>query len=258
MLTAKNIGLSIGGKTLLNGIDFSCEPGQLIALCGPNGAGKSTLLKVLAGDLTPQQGQVCYNSHDIAQASAKDLAKTRAVMPQSLHVSFNLSALAVIEMGLLFCQSEQEQQSIVRDMAALLDIAHLLKRSYNGLSGGEQQRVQLARVIGQTQQKACSNTRFLLLDECTSAMDMAMMHKAFSVLRDIKQSNIGVVAVVHDLNLASLYADKIIMLKDGQGHSEGCPHSVITQSTINSVFQTSVEVISHPKHNKPVILQNVI
>lgn len=258
MLRAENISLYAKQKILLKDIHFSCEPGQLIALCGPNGAGKSSLLKVLAGDIPTSAGEVFYNQQDIAQQSAQSLAKTRAVMPQSLQVSFNLSAFAVIEMGLMFCQSDNEKQTIIKKMAALLDIEHLLKRDYNGLSGGEQQRVQLARVIGQTQQQACTAQRYLLLDECTSAMDMAMMHKAFAVLRDIKKDNIGIVAVVHDLNLASLYADKIILLKQGQGHSEGCPHTVITQNTINSVFQTSVEVIQHPKHQKPVILQNLV
>lgn len=256
MLKANNINLYANKKTLLGGINFSCQPGQLIALCGPNGAGKSSLLKVLAGDVKVQQGEVFYNQKNIDKHSAIELAKCRAVMPQNIQVSFNLSAEAVIDMGLLFCQSRQEKKTIIKTIAKLLDIQHLLTRSYNVLSGGEQQRVQLARVIGQMQQKACAEQRYLLLDECTSAMDMAMMHKAFSILRNITQQNIGIVAVVHDVNLASLYADQIILLKNGRGYAEGCPHTVITQNIINSVFQISVEVIQHPKYNKPVILQN--
>ena len=258
MLRANNISLYAGQKNLVEDINFSCDPGEFIALCGPNGAGKSSLLNVLSGDIQSQKGEVFYQQHNLKNMTALNLAHIRAVMPQNMQVSFNLSAEAVIEMGLMFCRSNAEKQNIIAQMVELFDIKHLLKSAFNALSGGEQQRVQLARVIAQLQQAACTGPRYLLLDECTSAMDMAMMHKAFAVLRDIKQNNIGIVAVVHDLNLASLYADKIIMLKEGLGHSEGCPKSVITQQTINHVFQTSVEVIQHPKYNKPVILQNVI
>ncbi len=255
MLEAKNLSLTMGNKHLLRDINFSCQAGQLIALCGPNGAGKSTLLKALAGDNQPQQGHVFYHTENIKQLNALTLASRRSVMPQSLQVSFNLSAQAVVEMGLIACQNTQQAEHIVMQMADLLDIKHLLGRVYNSLSGGEQQRVQLARVIGQIRQHTAASAGFLLLDECTSAMDMAMTHKVFSLLQRIKQENLGIIAVVHDLNLASLYADHIVMLKDGASYAEGCPKTVLTKSIIHQVFQASVEIMQHPTLAKPVIVQ---
>lgn len=253
-IIAENITVSVNKKTLLKEANFNCEAGEVIALCGPNGAGKSTLLKALSGDLAYQSGFISLNNQPLHTYSNSDLALTRAVMPQNIELHFPFSSQQVIEMALLFTHTREAKSTIIDQVTELLSLGKLLHRNYCMLSGGEKQRIQLARVIAQLLQSSTSDKKFLFLDECTSAMDMAMMHQAFSVLKDISLRNIGIVAVIHDLNLASLYADKIVMIKDQTTAYCGSPDAVITKDIITHVFSTAVDIVPHPSFNCPIVL----
>ncbi len=260
MLSADQITLHYGRKRILDDISFTCAPGEMVALCGPNGAGKSSLLKALAGDQRISGGHIQLNGIDLAQLSPAKMAQMRAVMPQHVDVAFSFKAISVVAMGLLFVPDPREKQAIIELVTGLLHLDSLLERPYQLLSGGERQRVQLARVIGQLLQQGDQQPRYLLLDECSSAMDMAMVHLAFSVIRQLVDDDhfgpVGVVAVVHDLNIASLYADRIVLLHDQQIDCDGSPEQVITRQQIEKVFRTPVAIIDHPEHHKPMIIQS--
>lgn len=253
-LIAENLTIKANKKVLLTEANFRCEAGEVIALCGPNGAGKSTLLKALSGDLAYQEGRIMLNNQRLSDYSHRELALNRAVMPQNIELHFPFSAQQVIEMALLFTENQTDKRTIIQQVAELLSLQNLLHRNYCMLSGGEKQRVQLGRVIAQLLQASTSEKKFLFLDECTSAMDMAMMHQAFSVLKDISQYGIGIIAVIHDLNLASLYADKIVMIKDQTTAFDGSPEKVITKEIITDVFSTNVSILPHPSLHCPVVL----
>ncbi|CAA0081852.1 Hemin import ATP-binding protein HmuV [BD1-7 clade bacterium] len=258
-IRANQVDVFYGRKKVLDNVSFDCQPGEFVALCGPNGAGKSTLLKAVAGDIGVDNGDIRINGSSVCDLTQGQQALMRAVMPQQVDVAFNVQASSVIEMGLLFTEDERERTAIVELVSGLLRLDTLLDRSYPSLSGGEKQRIQLARVIAQLLQSHCDNDKYLLLDECSSAMDMAMVHLAFSVVRQLVDDghfgNIGVVAVVHDINIASLYADRIVMLHDQRICANGSPRQVVTAQHIERVFNTPVSVMDHPEHACPVVIQ---
>lgn len=253
-IVVENVEVQQQGKTILRNASLSCQPGELLALCGPNGAGKSTLLKAISRDMPFNRGSISINHKDITALSAAEMALNRAVMPQSVSLMFPFKAWQIIEMALLFTHDQKEKDRIIASIAGLLKLDHLLERDYSTLSGGEQQRVQLARVISQLLQPCAAEQKFLLLDECTSAMDMEMMHETFYVLQQLKQQGFGIIAVVHDLNLASLYADNIVLLKEQTTVLKGSPQEVITESHIENVFSTQVAILKHPQNGKPILV----
>ena len=257
-LAIENLSVNIGAKTILKNINLQCEAGQLITLCGPNGAGKSPLLKAITGEMSYSQGKISLQGNDMQKMSAQQLALKRAVLPQHVELAFAFSVEEVISIALLFTGDTREKQRILDTVIDMMELQSFIKRDYSSLSGGEKQRVQLARVLAQLMQPQSTGERFLLLDECTSAMDMAWMHKAFALLKQQTHNQIGIIAVVHDLNLASLYADKMVLLSDQQARFSGTPEEVITASIIKEVFATEVSVIEHPQQRRPVIIQQAL
>ncbi len=248
----KNLSISLSGKRIIDTIDMTCQGGELIALCGANGAGKSTILKAMSGDL-PYQGDISINGLDVASSSEKALAQHRAVMPQSVNLIFPFPVDQIIDMGLVFCHSAEQKSAIKQRVKSLFHLQDIWQRDYTQLSGGQQQRVQLARVIAQVLQSD-QKQRFLLLDECTSAMDIALMQEVFAVLSELKQEDIGIVAIIHDLNIASLYADRLILLKDQSIFSDGSPADTLNQTSILEVFGAKVDIHIHTEHGRPAIL----
>lgn len=257
-LVAHKLFVSLADVSLLENASITCEAGKITALCGPNGAGKSTLLNVLAGQCAYQKGTVQINNRCLSQYSSQSLAMVRAVMPQAIELKFPFTARQVIEMGLLFTQDIHESDRIIHQVSKLLSLSTLLDKAYPKCSGGEKQRVQLARVIAQllqsTSESACEEDKYLLLDESTSAMDLAMMHYAFAALKDIVKTRIGVIAVIHDLNLASCYADDIVFISNKTTSHVGKPCEVITRDNVADVFSARVTVLPHPSLHHPVVL----
>jgi iron complex transport system ATP-binding protein len=257
-LTISDLTINIGKSCIIETAKLHCEPGEFIALCGPNGAGKSTLLKAIAGDIAFHAGHIAFDQQEIRQLSNAQLACIRAVMPQQVNMSFAFSSEEIISMGLLFCPSLEKKKQVIKNVSQIFHIEDLLKKDYTQLSGGQQQRVQLARVVAQILQHGNENNRYLLLDECSSAMDMAMMHQAFSALKKLSHEGIGIIAVVHDLNLASLYADKMIFISEKKTLLCGSPQQLVTASNIRQVFKTEVHIVPHPSNAKPMILQQAV
>ncbi len=247
-----HLNIELSRKTIIRPSSFSCNTGELIALCGANGAGKSTILKAISGEL-PYKGSISMNGLEVSQLKEKSLAMHRAVMPQSVSMVFPFPVHEIIDMGLSFCKSLEQKKNIREEVKTMFHLNDIWHRSYTELSGGQQQRVQLARVIAQILQSE-QDKRFLLLDECTSAMDIALMQEVFNVLSELKKKNIGIIAIIHDMNIASLYADRIILLNEQSIYSDGHPNEVITQKSILDVFGANVDLHQSDNSGRPCIL----
>lgn len=254
-LSAEAVSLQLHGNQVLNHVHLHCQPGEILALCGGNGAGKSSLLRTLAGEIPDFQGTVKINGRNLMQMAPALLAQYRAVMPQEMHLNFDFSGAEVIALGLIFMKWPQKMH-LVKQVATLLDAQHLLGKGYCQCSGGEKQRLHLARTIAQLFQSGPLDNKYLLLDECSSAMDLAMAELAFGCLRQLASQGVGVVAVIHDLNLAAAYCDTVLMLKHGKVDCQGKPAAVITSTTVARVFGAGVRVLNPDQCPHPVVIPN--
>lgn len=248
MLTTEHLGISLQEKSILKKISLTIEPGTIISILGPNGAGKSTLMKSLSGDIPAGLSQVQLEGRYLNDYSASDLASLRAVMPQSVQLDFPFLVSEVIEMSFIKSLQQNEKSDYVERALSLFDVAHLKDRNYLTLSGGEQQRVQLARVVAQITRKQDNKNRYLFLDECTSSLDLAHQHQVFEVVNKIvKSQNISAIIVLHDLNLAAQYSDKLVLMKQGEIINQGRVDEVLQERSISEVYGHPVNIITHPK-----------
>ncbi|RKT44665.1 heme ABC transporter ATP-binding protein [Thiocapsa rosea] len=249
MLKGEEIGVRIGTHRLLDGVGCVVRPGELVVVLGPNGAGKSTLLRVLSGDLTPTTGAVSLNGRRLRNWSPLMLARQRAVLPQQSALSFPFRVEDVVRMGRSPHRAVTlvRQEAIVREAMRRADVLHLAGRLYPSLSGGERQRVQLARVLAQIWEPTDLGPRYLLLDEPTSALDIAHQHQLLEIAREmLAGGELGVLAILHDLNLASAYADRILLLKDGRVAAAGSVAEIMDRGHLESVFGIPVQTLEHP------------
>src|SRR5699024_8568857 len=217
-LEAREVSLWRGSRHVLENISLAVSPGRLLVLVGPNGAGKSSLLAVLSGLLVPDHGEVRLDGMSLARWSPRALARRRAMLSQKVHLPCDFSVREVVMLG----RSPHNQSVGGRHDRRLADAAlrrsqgwHLRDRSWLQLSGGEQQRVQLARVLAQVSEDD-DQPAWLLLDEPEAGLDMAHQHRILAMARQRARDGMGVVAVVHDLNLAATYADDVALLAEGR------------------------------------------
>jgi iron complex transport system ATP-binding protein len=254
-LQANQLAYAIGSISLLEGVSLTLQPGEIIAMVGANGAGKSTLLRLLTGELTPTQGAVLLDGKTLSAWSKRDLARRRGVLPQSSVLAFGFTALEVVLMGRtphLRGIERAEDYDIAYEALSATQVDHLVERSYMSLSGGEQQRVQLARVLAQIWQ--ATEPRYLLLDEPTNNLDLAHQHSTLEIAAGFARRGVGVLAVLHDLNLAAQYADHIVMLKSGRVLAAGLPNTVLTPTLIDEAFNMAVMIQPHPCLNCPLVI----
>jgi len=245
MMHAKNISLTAGARTLLNEVDLQIKPGSFTAIAGPNGAGKSSLLKVLARDITRFSGEVELNGTPSRKYSVAQLARVRAVLPQSSTMQFSFPVREIVEMSV-----QHERKKVVDEVMELTGIHSWSSLNYLTLSGGEQQRVQLARVLAQVWQMQAF-PRYILLDEPTSSLDIAQQQTIFRVVKEACSRNIGVMAIVHDLNQGAQFAEKLYFLKEGKVVAQGHTRDVFTKSNIETTFCCRVNVYHDPCTNCP-------
>lgn len=248
-LVARCVSLTISGRELLKGLSLSVRPGELTAILGPNGAGKSTLLKVLAGELMPNFGSITLNDRELRDMPLAEMATRRAVLPQETQLSFSFKTEEVVSMGRGPHRgvSHECNRKVVEEAMLLAEVDHLIGRNFTTLSGGERQRVQLARVLAQIWNATDDAPCYLLLDEPTSALDLSYQHRVLEIASTFaKERGMGVLAVLHDLNLASYYADRIAILKGGCLLCSGTPEEVLTPNRIEEVFGLQAVVMPHP------------
>lgn len=240
LLSAESVTVWADQKCLLAELSLRLALGEVVAIVGPNGAGKSTLLKVLAGELPPTTGRVLLEGRPLSAWSARELAKKRAVLPQHFSLPFGLTALEVVRLGRTpWSDGAKGELEIARAALAETDAWSLAERAYPNLSGGEKQRVQLARVLAQVWE----GNGFLLLDEPTSALDLLHQYKLLTKLRALaRERGLGIVAVLHDLNLAAL-CDRIGLLHQGRLVAIGPPAKALDVALLAEVFACKVRVL---------------
>ncbi|MCQ8116414.1 heme ABC transporter ATP-binding protein [Methylomonas rosea] len=263
MLTATNTSVRIGAKILLNSVSLDLHPGEVLAVIGPNGAGKSTLLRTLSGELSAQSGKLLMNGRPLAAWPSQEAAKMRGVLPQASALAFRFCVMEVVMMGRSphrQSRSHADNIAIVRQALALTDTTHLAERIYTTLSGGERQRVQLARVLAQIWEPCDPLHRYLLLDEPTSALDLAHQHAVLAIARRFADTSAaGVLAILHDLNLAALYADRIAVLHRGRLITVGTPGQVLNSELIRQIFNYPVTVGTHPLYpDRPLTIPHLM
>ena len=245
-----------GGRRLLDEVSLAVIPGELLVIIGANGAGKSTLLRCLGAELTPAAGEVQMNGRPLARWAPRDSAKRRAVLPQASPLGFPFTGLEVALMGRIpFGAPGPGDIRIAGAALAAAEAAHLAERRYTTLSGGERQRVHLARVLAQLWEPLPDGEpRYLLLDEPTASLDLAHQHALLRLARAWAAADVGVLIVLHDLNLAAQYADRIAMLKGGRLLVVGTPAEVLRPEAIAEAFGLEVHCLRHPELDCPLIV----
>ncbi len=246
-IECRDLGVGIAKGPRLATVNASLQAGRFTAILGPNGAGKSTLMSMLVGERAAQSGEVLLDGTKLSGHALAALACRRAVMPQDCSVAFDFTAQEVVELGRYphRQQPSHEEAGIVQQAMALTGVDHLATRSINTLSGGERARTHLARALAQIwQARADGSARWLMLDEPTAALDLSHQHHSMSLLRQwAHQQGVGVVAVVHDLNLALRYADDVLILGHGLSIS-GHTAEVLTPETIARVWGLSCTAVT--------------
>ncbi len=256
MIKAENITVEIHEKKLLDAASLELRCGEILAVVGANGAGKSTLRKVLCGDLLPTSGKVSMNGKLLAEWTLSERAEVRAILPQDSTLNFPFTVLEVVLLGRaphIKGAESANDYCIAGDALKAVKSTHLTERLYTTLSGGERQRVQLARVLAQIWEKT-DKPRYLILDEPTSNLDLAHQHQTLQIAEKFARENAGVLVILHDLNLAAQYSDKILMLKNGKITAYGTPEKVLNETAIAETFDVEVSVIPHPHFDCPLIV----
>lgn len=246
----RGVGLSLarGPRWLLRDVSIEVAPGEIVCVLGPNGAGKSTLVRLLAGDEPPTTGEVTVGGRPASSLSRRELARRRAVLEQDLHVGFPFSALELVVLGRAPHVEGAEtlhDLDIARRALAKVNASGLADRDVTSLSGGELQRVQLARVLAQAWPEPGDAPRTLILDEPTSALDLAHQHQTLHIVRRWVERGVGALCVLHDPNLAAAYADRVLVLRAGRSVAYGPTREVLTKGVLEETFEVqAVEVES--------------
>ena len=241
-LQAIGIEVRVRTKTLLQDVSLEVAPGEFLAIIGPNGAGKSTLLGALSGDRSISAGEVLLDGRPLAQWRKAELALRRAVLPQHSAVAFDFTGLQVATLGLLAHRgrlSEPQMKTLAEQALHETEAFAFADRPYTVLSGGERQRIQLARVLAQCDADPAARP-FLLLDEPISGLDLSHQHAALSSARRRVDRGLGVLAVLHDLNMAARYADKVGIVEDGRLTAYGPARETLDPDRLSTVFATPI------------------
>jgi len=235
-LVASHLVVSRGGTTLLNDVSLSVQSGELLAVLGPNGAGKSTLLGAIAGDFPLSSGSVRVNERELSSLAPRELARVRAVLPQQIAISFPFTVREIVAMGRGPRLNEHDDERIAAAMQRL-EVTSLAGRTYQTLSVGEQARVSMARVLAQ-------DTPLLFLDEPTAVLDIGQQERFLAIARSLVDEGRGVIAVLHDLNVAMRFATKVLVLHQGRCVASGDPRTVLTDALLSDVYHQKIRVTS--------------
>lgn len=241
-----------GEREVLHGLQLALAAGEVVALLGRNGSGKSTLLKLVAGTLRPARGSVRLDGTDLAGIAPRDRARRIAMVPQALNVPFSFTLRELVALGrtpyltALGGERQEDREAVERAMAQA-EVSELADRLVGETSGGEQQRAALAMALAQ-------EPALLLLDEPTSHLDLHHQQNLLGLVRRLNRSaGVTVLAAMHDVNLAALWFDRLLLLRDGRIAADGSPDEVLRPDLLEQVFGSPVHVLRHPTENVPLV-----
>ena len=247
-ITAENIKMKIGDNEILKGVSIDSKNREFVGIIGPNGSGKSTLLKSIYRILKPNDGCIKLGDMDISKMSIKESAKKMAVVSQHNYYNFDFTVKEVVSMGRSPHKKNLERDNIedfeiVKESLQKVGMSEFSNRSFSKLSGGEQQRVILARALAQ-------KTPCLILDEPTNHLDIKYQ---LSLLNIVKSLDLTVISAIHDLNIASMYCDRLFVMKDGQIVASGTPQDILTKELIKEIYEIDVEIIKDSKNQTHIL-----
>lgn len=233
MLYIQGLHYTVKNRALITNLDLYVTKGEFVSIVGANGAGKSTLLKLIAGELEANSGSLSIKGENIELYSIKELAEFRGYLHQSNMMEIPFTVEEVIAMGRYRLNRQHQDTKIVEECIGICELENLRSRSIKQLSGGEQQRVHLARVLAQLWDV---KDGILLLDEPISSMDIQYQHLTLTIMKAFAQKGFTIITVLHDLNLVAQYSDRVLMLKNGRAWWYGTPQEVLKQQNIYSIF----------------------
>jgi len=249
-LVVKDLGHCYGGRSVLNAVSFSVQEGEFFIVIGPNGSGKTTLVKTISGTLRPQRGQLEILGRPIRSYSGKALARSVAVVPQTPPADVPFTVAEVVLMGRsphlsLLAIEKRKDLELAQCAMSFTNVEHLAGRRFDQLSAGERQRAFIARAI-------CQQPRIIVLDEPTAPLDLAHQINVMDLLERLRmEEKITIIMVSHDLNLAGLYADRLLLLKEGRVLSLGKPEEVLTFQTLEQAYGCVLLVDENPVKKVP-------
>lgn len=253
MLTARQVSVRLGAAPILHGVDLAARPGEVTAIVGPNGSGKTTLMRALTGEIAAR-GEITMGSLPVGTRTAAALAARRGVLPQASTLAFPFTVAEVVRIG--HDAGPYADRPDLPDRALdHVGMRHMAQRFYQDLSGGEQQRVQLARVFAQVWEPVGPDgANWLFLDEPVSSLDIGHQLSVMALARDFARNGGGVVAVMHDLNLTAMFAEHVVMMQAGRVAAAGAPAAVITSDTLATVYGCDLAVSVSPPADQPFVL----
>jgi len=256
VIRANNISVIRGGRRLLDDVTLGMAVGEVTVILGPNGAGKSTLLRCLSGSLVPDAGTVTLGDQPLADIPIAELATRRAVLGQESRLGFAFSVVEVVGMGRIPHAGRTDRRQNLQAVGAAMratGIMHMAERTFTTLSGGEKQRVHLARTLAQLWPFTDGAVeKMLLLDEPTNNLDLAHQHRLLQHARHLASEGLAVCAVLHDPNLASGYADRVVILKDGRIAASGLPRAALAPELLSEVYGIELRTIGHAAQGVPL------
>jgi iron complex transport system ATP-binding protein len=257
---ARAISVRLGGRPILTDLNFSASAGQITVIAGPNGSGKTTLIKALSGELAAA-GDVTINGRALRALKPWQCAALRAVLPQEIHLAFPFTVDEVVSLGIaagVHGGSAVDNRRRISQALAAVDLAGFSGRLYQELSGGERQRVQLARVLCQIWEPvAHGEPRWLLMDEPVASLDIRHQIGLMEIARSYARRGGGVIAVMHDLNLSAMFADRILLMKGGRVAALGTPAEVFDARTLQTVFDCAIVPGIAPESGNFILPQSV-
>ena len=251
MIRVEDVSLSLGGAQILEEVSFDASEGAFVALVGPNGAGKTSLLRTVNGVLTPDSGRVLVGGEVVADLSARETARLVATVPQDTSLAFDFPVRDAVAMGRSahrgrFERTTDADRAAVERALERAQVSDLAERSVGTVSGGERQRVLLARALAQ-------ETPVLLLDEPTASLDINHQVRTLSLVRSLVADGRTALAAVHDLDLAARFCDALVVLAEGRVLAAGPPREVLTEATVERAFGARVAVRTNPVTGTPTV-----
>ena len=246
----KNLSWEVDSKKILDDISLSISSGEIITILGPNGAGKSSFLKIISGDLKCTKGQIYFDQSNLNDISIQDRSFIRSVMSQSQDVVYDFSTREIIEMGWLdrgISNYSEDFKKAIDQISEECSVKNLLEQSFNTLSGGEKRRVHFARTLVQLWRPSGSDDpRYMFLDEPTANLDILHEQKMMKLIQKKRDEGLGILLILHDLNLAAKYSDQIALFNDGKLVDKGLPKTVLKEDTLSAVYGLKMHVEKNP------------